>query len=200
MLLNQILERNTHLFLDDARVIDVSTDTKQLGPLVSLPPKASEPRPTAPANRRRNRDSLHIRHRSRTPKQAHVGGKRRLQPRLALLSFYTLNEGRFLPANVRARPAVDVHVKVVPGPARVLANQTGPVRLVDGLLEVRRLLVEFTANVDVCRVGVHGAPRDEAAFDKLVRVAAEDFAVFAGSGFTFVGVDDEVSRSFGSLQ
>ena len=172
MLLDQILERNTHLFLNDTWVIDVPTDTEQLGSLVSLPPKASEPRPTAPTNRRSHRDGFHIRHRSRTPKQANISGEWRLQPRLPLLSFYTLNEGRFLPADVRARPAVDVYVKIIPGTTGVLAEQTSLVGLVDGLLEVRRLLVEFAADVDVCRVGVHGAPCDEAAFDKLVWVAA----------------------------
>ena len=54
---------------------------------------------------------------------------------------------------------------------------------------------EFTADVDVGGVGVHGAPGDETAFDEFVRVAAHDFTVFAGAWFAFVGVDDEVSGS-----
>ena len=54
---------------------------------------------------------------------------------------------------------------------------------------------EFTADVDVGGVGVHGAPGDETAFDEFVGVAAHDFTVFAGAWFAFIGVDDEVSGS-----
>ena len=56
-------------------------------------------------------------------------------------------------------------------------------------------LIEFSSNVDIGCCGVHGSSCDKTAFDEFVGVAAHDFAVFAGSWFAFVGVDDEVSGS-----
>lgn len=41
----------------------------------------------------------------------------------------------------------------------------------------------------------HGETGDHAAFDQRMRIVAQDFAVLAGAGFGFVGVDDEVMRT-----
>lgn len=54
-------------------------------------------------------------------------------------------------------------------------------------------MVELSADVDVSCGGVHGAARNETAFDKLVRILSHDFAVFTSAGLALVGIDDEVA-------
>lgn len=41
----------------------------------------------------------------------------------------------------------------------------------------------------------HGETGDHAAFDQRMRIVAQDFAVLAGTGLGFVGVDDEIMRT-----
>ena len=55
------------------------------------------------------------------------------------------------------------------------------------------VLVKLAADVNVSCAGVHSSSCDETAFDELMGVTAEDFAVFACTRFTFVSVDDEIS-------
>ena len=195
MLLNEVLERNTHLLLYDARVVDVAANAEQLGALITGTTETCEPWSTATANGWGDSDSLNVGDGGRAAEETNVGGEWRLQTRLALLALQTLDERSLLSTHVRTRPAMDIHVKVVSGPARVLADEPGLVGLVDGLLEVPGLEEKLAADVDVGCVGVHGASGDEAALDELVRVASEDLAVFARPWLAFVGVDDEVSGS-----
>ena len=61
--LDEFLEGDAHLLFDGAGVVDVSRDAEQFGALVSLTAKGTEPACASAANRRRNCDSLHIRHR-----------------------------------------------------------------------------------------------------------------------------------------
>src|SRR5881397_1023656 len=48
-------------------------------------------------------------------------------------------------------------------------------------------------------MAIHGEGRNDDAFDELVRIAFHDDAVFARSGFAFVGVATEVNRLSGVL-
>jgi hypothetical protein len=57
------------------------------------------------------------------------------------------------------------------------------------------LEIEFAADVDVGRSGVHGPSGDETAFDQFVRIATHDLAVFACAWFTLVSVYDEITWS-----
>jgi hypothetical protein len=59
---------------------------------------------------------------------------------------------------------VQVDVEVVARVAGVFANEPGLVGLVDGLLDVRGFLVEFTANVDV-RCGLERGDGDAMRLD-----------------------------------
>lgn len=54
-------------------------------------------------------------------------------------------------------------------------------------------MVELATDVDIGCTCIHGSAGNETAFDKFVGIFAHDFAVFAGSGFAFVGIDDEVT-------
>lgn len=173
----------------------MSTDAKQFGSLVPLPPKSSEPACTASTDRRSDRDGLDISHGCWASKQADVSREGWFQTRLSLLSFDTLDQGRFFSTDIRTRAAVEVDVEAVTRAASVFANQTIRVSFVDGLLEVGRFLVKLSSDVNVSCGCVHTTPSYETAFHEFVWIAAKNFSVLASSGFTFVGVDNEVSRS-----
>lgn len=53
-------------------------------------------------------------------------------------------------------------------------------------------MVELSTDVDVGCICIHGSASNETAFDEFVGIFAHDFAVFAGSWFAFVGVDNKV--------
>lgn len=174
----------------------MARDAEDLDTLIPLSPKGSEPFRASPTDGRCDRDRFHVGDRRRTPEQTHVRREGWLETRLPLLPLETLDQRGLLPADVRARPAVEVHIEAVSTPARVLAEEPRLVRLVDRLLDVARLLVELAPNVDVRCGCVHGPPGNEATFDELMGVAAHDLAVLAGAWLAFVGVDDEVARSW----
>ena len=195
VLLDQLLERDTHFLFDDAGVVDVAGDAEELGALVSLTSKAGEPLPTSTANRRGNRDRFDVSDGGRAAEEAYIGREGGLQPWLALLALDTLYERGLLSTDVRASTTVEVDVEVVTGVARVLANETIGVGLIDGLLYVLCLLVELATNVDVCSTGVHSSTGDQAAFDEFVGITTHNFTVFACPWFTFISIHDQVSRS-----
>src|SRR3546814_5744661 len=66
MLVDQLAEGDAHLFLDDARALDMARDLETLGALVILAPEACEPRRAAAQDRRDDRDAFDIVHRRRT--------------------------------------------------------------------------------------------------------------------------------------
>ena len=67
-----------------ARRVDVAADVEELGAVVVLAAEGGEPLGAAPQDGGAHRHRLHVGHRRRAAVQAHVGGERRLQPRLAL--------------------------------------------------------------------------------------------------------------------
>ena len=90
---------------------------------------------------------------------------------------------------------MQVAVKIPTGAAGVFADQAGGVGFVDRLLQGNGFVIELAANVNVGGVGAHGEGGEQAAFDQLMRVVAQNVAVFAGAGLALVGVDDEVMRA-----
>lgn len=107
------LQRDAHLLLYNARVVDVARDAKQLGALVALPSKAGKPLAPAADDRRCNRDRLDVGDRARATEQADVGRKGRLETRLALFALDRLDQGRLLAADVRTRAPVEVDIERV---------------------------------------------------------------------------------------
>jgi hypothetical protein len=76
MLLDQILEGNTHFFLNDTRVVDVAADTEKLGSLIPVASKSSKPARTPPANRRGYCDSLDVGNGGGTAEETNIGRER----------------------------------------------------------------------------------------------------------------------------
>src|SRR5262249_23181732 len=53
---------------------------------------------------------------------------------------------------------------------------------------------EFTAHIDVAGMRPHREGRDQASFDKMMRIVAHDIAVLAGTGLGLVCVDNKIVR------
>src|SRR3546814_3524390 len=90
MLVDQLAEGDAHLFLDDARALDMARDLEKLGALVILAPEACEPRRAAAQDRRDDRDAFDIVHRRRTAIKPRARRERRFQARLALIALEAL--------------------------------------------------------------------------------------------------------------
>lgn len=149
MLLQQLLQRDTHLLLDDTRVVDVSGNAEQLGPAVPLASESGKPATASTSDRGGDGDGLDIGDGGRTTEETDIGREWGLEPRLPLLALQRLDESGLFSADVGSGTSVEVDVKVVARAAGVLADKASLVRLVDRLLDVSGLLVEFSSNVDV---------------------------------------------------
>jgi hypothetical protein len=149
VLLDKLLERDAHLLLDDARVVHVTRDAKQLGTLVPFPSERRKPAGSTSTDGGSDSHSLHVGDRGRATEKADVGGERRLETGFALLALERLDERCLLAADVCSSSAMKVDVKVVAGPASILADETSFVRFVDGGLDVGSFLVELSTDVNV---------------------------------------------------
>lgn len=149
MLLDELLERNGHFLLDNARVVDVTRDTKELCTRVAVTAESVEPGSTATNDGGCDSDGLNVGDRGGTAKETDIGREGRLQPGLALLALERLDEGGLFTTDVSTSTSVEVDVKVVAGATGVLANVASLVGLVDGLLDVGSFLEEFSSNVNV---------------------------------------------------
>lgn len=141
---------------------------------------------------RRHRYCLDVGDGCGTSKYADVGRKRRFQPRFPLFPLDRLDEGGFFAADIRACSSLHEDVEVVAGVAGVLADQPGLVSLGYGDLHVGRLVVKFTAYVDVSGAGSHGAAGDQAALHELVRIVAQNLAVLTGPWLALVAVNHQI--------
>lgn len=85
--------------------------------------------------------------------------------------------------------AVDqLKIKII----KVKENKIHATHLLDRYLHIGSLIVELAADVNVRSAGTHSATSYKAAFYEGVGVMAHDLTIFAGTGFTFIGVDHEV--------
>src|SRR6185437_7834633 len=148
MAIDQFAERNPHRLFDVAGTFDMAGDAEQLGADIVRPADPGKPGCTAPQNIGRNRNRLDIVDRGRAAVQADIGRKWRLQPRLALLAFETLQQRGFLAAYIGARPVRDIEVER-PAIDVVLADQLGLIGLIDRSLQVLALPNELAADIDV---------------------------------------------------
>ena len=194
VLLDELPEGDGHALLDDDGVLDVAGDGEELGAAVVLVAEGGEPAGPTAEDGGTDGDGLDVGDGGGTAEDADAGGERRLEAGLARAALEALDEGRLLPADVGAGPAVDEDVEVVPGPGGVAADEAGGVGLVDGLVEDDGLVEVLAADVDVGGPGAHGEAGEEAALDELVRVLPHDLPVLAGARLGLVGVDDQEGR------
>ena len=87
--------------------------------------------------------------------EPHAGGKGRLHARHALFTLERFEHRRFFTANIGPSPVMDIKIER-PAVNIVLADETGPVGLLDCSLEICPLFDEFAAHVNVGRVRAHG--------------------------------------------
>src|SRR5690606_36615891 len=146
---DQLAQRDSHLLLDIARIVDVPGDAEQLGAGVLRPAKRGPPVDAAPQDGRRNGNGLDIVDRGRTAVEAARRREGRLEARLALLAFETFEQRRLFAADIGAGAAMQIDVVVEPRSAGVAADQAGLVRLVDRVLQMLGLAEKFTADIDV---------------------------------------------------
>jgi len=97
-------------FFDDTGVIDMTANAIQLCPRIVFPSKPSESVRITSADRTCNCDGFNVGHRGRASKQPDVGWERRLQTRLSLLPFYTLDESSFFARDVGPSTAMNANV------------------------------------------------------------------------------------------
>src|SRR6185312_8759016 len=123
-----------------------------------------------------------------------------LQTRLAGLTFEAFEQAHFLAADIGAGAAMEIKVEIEARAARVLAEEAGRVSLLDRSLKIQRLVIEFTADIDVAGGRAHRRAREQATLDQLMRIVANDVAILAGARFGFVGVDDEIAWPVAALK
>ena len=97
--------------------------------------------------------------RRRAAVEAHIGRKRRLQARLALLALEAFQQRRLFAADIGAGAVMDVDVEIV-AVLVVLADQPGVIGLVDRALQRLALADELAAHIDVGRDRAHGEAGD----------------------------------------
>lgn len=193
---DQLTQRDGHLLLDCAGVVDVARNTEQLCTGVALGAERREPAGSTTHDGRADGDGLNVGDGGGAAEQTDGGGEWGLQARLAGLAFDRLDERCLLTTDIGTHPAVDVNIEVVARTAGVLANETSLVGLVDSPLEDGCFVVEFATDVDVGGVGVHGATDNETTLNQLVGILAHDLTVLACARFTLIGVDNQVSGSW----
>ena len=192
MFFDEFPQGNAHLLLNGAGQVHMAGNTEQLGPRVLGPPQRCEPAGPAAQNLRRHGDGFHIGHGGGATVKTDIGRKRGPHARLALIAFETLQQGRFLAANVGARPVVKVNLEIPSRFTGVSADQASLASLVNGRLKAQGLGMEFPPDVDVSGIDSHGETGEQRPLHQFVGVMADDFAVLAGAGLTLVGIDNEV--------
>lgn len=193
VLLNQLTERNRHLLLDSDGVVDVPGDTKQLGALVTLAAKAGEPVAATAADSRGDSNGLDVGDCRGAAEETDGSRERWLKTGLARLAFERLDEGRLLTADIGTGTPVEVDIKVVARIARIFTDEAVLVSLIDGRLKDLGFVDEFASDIDVRSGRVHGSAGDETSLDQLVGILAHDFAILAGTGLAFIGIDNKIS-------
>lgn len=113
MLLNQLTERDRHLLLDCAGVVDVTRDTEQLGSGVTGTAKASEPGTTATQDGGGDGNGLDVGDSGGAAEKTDISGEWGLQSGLTSLSFDGLNQSGLLTANISTSTAVNVNIEFV---------------------------------------------------------------------------------------
>ena len=211
MLLKELLQRDGHLLLHHAGVVDVAAQGEQLHTVVVLAAQTVEPVGTATENAGRHRHCLAVRDRRGTAVQTRIRGEWGLQTGLALLALQGLQLGGLFTAHVRTGAAVNKHIEVVTTSTGVTAEEANHhrrekklpllVRLVNGLFQTNALVVELTTNVNIGSTRMHGVTGNQTTLHQCVGVLTNNFSILqvtianerylAGSRLGFIAIHNE---------
>src|SRR6185503_21286214 len=100
--LDQLTQRDAHLLLDRAGLVDVAGDAEELRADIVGLADAGEPGGASAQDRRRDRDGFDIVDGGRAAIDADTRRKGRLQARQALLAFEAFEKAGLLAANISA--------------------------------------------------------------------------------------------------
>src|SRR5665213_4316262 len=140
VLVDELPERDAHRLLDIARLFDMAGNAEDLGALVLRPADAGEPGAAAAQDGRHDGDGLDVVDRGRQAVEPDCRRKRRLQARHALLALETLQQRRFLAADIGAG-------------AYICGEETALLESLEGKKGMPRLKPPFPA-----AVGLYGLP------------------------------------------
>ena len=126
--------------------------------------------------------------------EADDGREGRLDARIAAFAFKRFHQRGFFAAFVGARAGVNQQIVIEAAAKNIFAEVAALVSLLDGFFDQIENVTIFAANIDEAAIGSDGAAGDDHAFDQLVRIHFHQRAIFAGAGFGFVGVADDVFR------
>ena len=150
-----------------------------------------------PQNRRDGGKCFDVIEQCRRLKRPGNGRKRRPNPRHAALAFERFQQRRFLTALISARAGMRVEVELKLGAANVLAQIPVLVGFGDRLIHNGDQVVVLATDVDPTLLRAHRNRTEQNALNQLMGIVLNQQPVFAGAGFGFIGIDDNVLRLFG---
>ena len=124
MLLQQVLQGNTHLLLHHTGVVHMAADGEQFHSVVVLAAQAVEPLGTTTENARGHRHSFAVGDGGGTAVETGSSGEWRLQTRFALLALQGFQLGTLFSAHVGSSSAVDEDIKVVARSTSIATDET----------------------------------------------------------------------------
>ena len=138
-------------------------------------------------------ERFHVIHHGRLIIESVCGGKRRLHARQATFSFERLQQGGFLPANIRAGSSMHPDINPHAGALNVFADVACPAGLCDRLLEDPRSQDKLAPYINVGRFGSNRVTGQNDPFQHLVRITLDKLTVFKRAGLAFVGIAAEIT-------
>src|SRR5258708_3412999 len=137
-------------------------------------------------------ERLDVVDRGRLSEHARYRWERRLDSRIASLSFEGVHHRGLLAADVGPGSLVHVHVDRLAGSHGIRAEDARRVRLLQGRLDTYNGLGELAADVDVAGLRADRIRPDRTALDERVRRPSHDFPVLERARLGLVGVTAEV--------
>src|SRR5436190_15788009 len=137
---------------------------------------------------------------SRTSVQTLDGGEGRLLSGMPAFTLEGFEQTGFFSANIRAGSGMKNDLEIVVGAKDFRSQKSFGLGFRQRLVEHSLPVAELAANVDECQMAFHRVSSDDHAFDQLVRITLDDYAILTRPGFTLVGVTAQVDRLPGVLR
>ena len=139
-------------------------------------------------------ERFHIVHHRRTLIEALHRRKGGPDPWLAPLPLERLDESRFFSTNIGACPSMEVDIQIEIASQDLLSEEAVRIRLLEGPFQDRDRLQELTAKIDIRSLGPNGVAGNDNPLEDLVGVPLQELPIFEGSGFSLIGIAEEIFR------